>query len=786
MQTQRGLGFLADADKRAKVLEVVFIVAFSALVYAFFFSFLGANGVIVGNDPAVHLQTAENFLKVGRIQISDIAWYTPLYHITLDAFIAFTGATTIGQSMVLMRAFTALVDWLVVLSVYVVAAKFFGKRTAVLASALMLLCFPIFELNAWGGYTTILSLAFITLAIMYLTVPQKGIGNTLVAFVFAFSVVLSHQLATFLAAFIVPPFAVIMLIKSRGTNSRVIIAALMGGAIAFLIYYVRPILPYLGQLINILFFQLTVMKYQIGNVSFGTFVQSFGFILFFGAAGLAIAFFELRKRKALGFYLLLVLTLMVTLFFSQSYLFGIYLAYARFVYFLVPPLVIFAAVALSFVMDTVVATYCNNRRGWKRKFLKFTAVAIVVLLAIVMVVRFQMVSAGVGGVADYYSTSDVAAYQAGTWINQNFPDPAMKGVATEKPGNWLADYTGRTVFAQTDPLVDWNVNAECVLAMSYEFENPLTMTRVYEANSNTTDETYITVDMVWQKAVTSLLANSYFSFRNPDGTGESFPLSSLNRSVSMDERDYPPTISVQYSGPGFALTENIVAENDTYPVTINWQVSAVNRDLDYASLYLSEYLNPALNFNVANVPGALNWDSPIANPSKEDPGVWAYTNFYGENMTSDNRELDVYSNTTHSAFGLKFLTLPASGNVGSYWDGLIDSVRWEYDAWKVSANYTISISYQMLAFSMGMYPQLKDPHNMNSIFDLKDENSYLKSRNFAYIIISNYIGFLVYDKASFDPKIISSRWVQLVYMNDQYYVLKINSDHPVPRIMEPL
>ena len=301
MLMQRGLDFLADMDRRGKVLEVVFIVAFSALIYAFFFSFLGANGVIVGNDPAVHLQTAENFLKVGKINISDIAWYTPLYHITLDAFLAFTGATGIGQAMVLMRAFTALIDWLLVLSVYVVAAKFFGKTTGVLAAALMLMAFPLFELNAWGGYTTILSLGFIMLTIMYLTVPQKGIGNTLVAFIFAFSVVLSHQLATFLAAFIVPPFAVIMLIKSRGTNSKVIIAALMGGAIAFLIYYVRPILPYFGQLVNILFFQLTVMKYQIGNVSFGAFIQSFGFILFFGLAGIAIAFSELRKRKSLGF-----------------------------------------------------------------------------------------------------------------------------------------------------------------------------------------------------------------------------------------------------------------------------------------------------------------------------------------------------------------------------------------------------------------------------------------------------------------------------------------------------
>ncbi len=329
---------MAVDDRRAKITELVFVGVFSALILAFFFSFLGANGVIVGNDPAVHLQTAENFLKIGKIQISDIAWYTPLYHLTLDVFIAFTGITSIGPTMVLMKAFTALIDWLVIFSVYIVAAKFLGKRIGVLAAVFMLFSFPFIELNAWGGYTIILSLAFIMLTVMFLTLQQKGIGNTLVAFIFAFSVVLSHQIATFLAAFIIPPFAIIMFLKYRSSNSRVVLATLLGGIIAFLIYYVRPILPYLGQLVNILFFQLTVMKYEIPVVSFSAFMQSFGFALFFGFAGLAIAFFELRKRKSLSFYLLLVLTLIVPLFFSQSYLIGLNLAYPQFVDFFLPAL----------------------------------------------------------------------------------------------------------------------------------------------------------------------------------------------------------------------------------------------------------------------------------------------------------------------------------------------------------------------------------------------------------------------------------------------------------------
>jgi hypothetical protein len=315
-------------------------VTFSALVFTLFFSLLGANGLIIGNDPAVHLQTAEYFLNTGRIPISSIGWYTPLYHLILDTFITFTGVTGTAQLLVMMKAVTALVDWLMIFSVYIVTSKFLGKKTGVLAAAMLLLCFPIFELNSWGGYTSLLSLSFIMLMIMYLSMPLKGIGNTLVAFIFAFSMVMSHQLATFLSVFILLPFIIVTLLKSKGKNSKALIAVVLGGALAFLIYYVGPILPYLKDLISILFFQIQPDLYQIPYVSFSGFTLNFGFLFIFAFAGLAVAFFELRKRKFLSFYLLLVLAFAVPLILSQSYLFGILLPYARFVYYLEAPLVI--------------------------------------------------------------------------------------------------------------------------------------------------------------------------------------------------------------------------------------------------------------------------------------------------------------------------------------------------------------------------------------------------------------------------------------------------------------
>ena len=119
---------LVDLDIRKLNPQAVFIIAFSAIVLSLFFLFLGTNGTIIGNDPAVHLQTANYFLETGRIPLSDIAWYPPLYHIVIDTFIAFTGVTNVSHLLVMVKAVTALLNWLLIFSVFLVARRFFGPK----------------------------------------------------------------------------------------------------------------------------------------------------------------------------------------------------------------------------------------------------------------------------------------------------------------------------------------------------------------------------------------------------------------------------------------------------------------------------------------------------------------------------------------------------------------------------------------------------------------------------------------------------------------------------------
>ena len=781
---------LVGFGTREKNLEAAFAIAFAVLVFVFFFMFVGSNGLVLGNDPAVQLQTAKYMLATHQLLPSDRVWLPPLYHLVLATLMTFTGAITIEQQLFIMKAFTATMDLLLVSSAYVLTAKFFGKKTGVLAATILLLCSPFFEINAWGGYTSILALVFMTLLFAYLALPLKSVSNAFVAFLLAFSIVLTHQLATFVLAFILPLFIVVVLIKSKGNTPRVLIAALIGAAIAFGVYYLLPILPYLGQLVSIVFFQIKSYLYQVPSVSAKAFVSYFGFVTFFAFAGLVVAFFNLRKRKSLTVYLLLALAFLVPFFFSQSYLVGFLLPFQWFVYYLLPGLVVLAAVTLSYLIDLCLActSYSGKFKNWKSKVLKMVSVCIIAFLVGAMVLQLQNVSGQLGGksgLTTFYSSSDSNAYQAATWLTQNNPEPTATAVVSENPGHWFWVYTNMNVTTETDPVVQWNSTAECMLDFTYELEHPLTMVRVYEAKTGVSDENWILTNNVWQQATSFPLDNAEVSYQDQNAVWHKVYLSNLTRTISMDMVDWPKEITISYAAQDFTLQENILMTNDTYPVTVTWRLSATNGDLNYASLFLSEYFDAKYSFTKAYVPsGILNWTNSFANPSKQDGSRWAVTNFFVDNMTTDSR-VAAYDPSHQAAFALNFIDLPHDGNVGTLGNGNLDAIRWQYNFFKIDANYTVSATYQMLTLSLTSYPDLKSPYYMNSLFSLKASQPFdVASRNFASIIQQDRVVYIVCDVNRLDKGILNSGWVEQVFANKEYVILRVKANHPYTYIRE--
>ncbi len=256
---------------KERQIEIIFITVLSVLIFAIFFTFISMNGVVLGNDPSVHLQKAQNFLQTGKIPLSNLGWTPPLYEILLVMLISFSGATDIGQLIFLVKVLAVTINWLLFLAVYLLGSKFFNKKIGAFASVLLLMCFPMYELNAWGGYTTVLGIAFTLLVLLYLTLAMDNFGYLIVTFFVAFALVLSHQLAAFLAVIIVPPILLLMLIKSKGAYLKVVIALVLGGGIAFFLYYFQAMIGYLGAVIYYVFFAIKTYAYEIPTVKLSFF-----------------------------------------------------------------------------------------------------------------------------------------------------------------------------------------------------------------------------------------------------------------------------------------------------------------------------------------------------------------------------------------------------------------------------------------------------------------------------------------------------------------------------------
>jgi len=763
---------LTLTSENKKIIELAFAAVFSAVILVLFYSIISMNGLVLGNDPAVHMEKAQLFLQTGKIPLENLGWTPPLFQILLAILISYTGATSLPQLIFLEKALAVLIDWLLFFSVYLIGSKFFGKKIGGIAAVLLLFCFPMYELNLWGGYTTVLGLAFMFLLFLYLPFAMKSLGHIVIAFFVAFSLVLAHQLTAFLTVLILPPIILFMLIKSRGRHLKALIAVILGGGIAFFLYYLQAMLPYLDMIIYHVFFMQKATAYQIPATTLSAFMVNFGFVFIISLAGIFIAFFNLRARKEPLFFLILFLSFLVPLVLAESYLFGLYLPFQWFIYYLMPPMAILAAVSISFAANQVLAFYLKHETSWKKVRLRVVTVLVVALVFLLFVFRFGTVYGRIMEGSVYYSTSDIKAYDAGVWLRTNFPDETAV-VVTEVPGFWFRLFSGKTVIAETDPVVERNTIAAAVLELAYEIENPLTLVRAYDmTKGDISDENYVSINDVWYR-VSFLSGEGNFISYEANGVYKSnMVLSNFNRESIFEDESSPKKLIIRYFNDEVSVTQTLLFQNDTYPITVNWTISAVKGTMSNVALYITNFFDLHFSFTEAYVPGVLNWENPWSQPSDYVVDEWAVTNFARSTLT-DNY-LCFYDSTDEVAFSLKFKELPNWGNVGALGSKQIDAVRFQYNYDKISINQTESFTYQVLTFWKNSFPQMQNLSDLKSLFDFKSASSFeVVSRDYHDYIRHNNIGFIVYDKNQLDTKLIRAKILELVYSNDRYAVFKI-------------
>jgi hypothetical protein len=768
---------LTLTPEQKKIFELTFVAVFSAVILVLFYSIISMNGLVLGNDPAVHMEKAHIFLQTGKIPLENLGWTPPLFQVLLAVLISFTGATSVAQLIFLEKTLAVLIDWLLFFSVYLIGSKFFGKRIGGIAAVLLLFCFPMYELNLWGGYTTVLGLAFMFLLFLYLPLAMKNFGHIVITFFVAFSLVLSHQLTAFLTVLILPPIILFMLIKSRGTHLKALIAVILGGGIAFFLYYSQAMLPYLGVLIEHVFFMQKTMAYQIPATTLSAFMVNFGFVFIISLAGIFIAFFNLRAKKKPLFFLILFTSFLVPFVLAESYLFGLYLPFQWFIYYLMPPMTVLAAVSIGFAADKVSAFYLTHKKTWKKFRLRAVTVSLVALVCLLFVFRFGTVYGKIMEGSVYYSTSDIKAYDAGVWLRNNFPDETTV-VVTEVPGFWFRIFSGKNVTAATDPVVERNVVSEAVLDLSYELEHPLTLVRAYDmTKGDVSDENYVSINDVWHMVSYSAADGNFISYSANGVYKERSPLANFTRESVFEDQSSPKNLTFRYFNDEVSITQTILVQNDTYPINVAWTLSPVENEISDVTLYVSTFFDLHFSFEEAYIPGVLDWENPWSRPSNSIENEWAVVNFSRSTLT-DNY-LGFYDETAEVVFTLNLNELPDWGNVGALASRQIDAFRLQYNFDKINVNETASFTYQFLTFSKTSSPEVPNLSDLKSLFDFKPATQFdLKSRDYHDYIKEYSIGFLVYDKNQLDTKIIRCKLLELIYSNDRYVIFRVKRVNP--------
>jgi hypothetical protein len=434
-----------------------------------------------------------------------------------------------------------------------------------------------------------------------------------------------------------------------------------------------------------------------------------------------------------------------------------------------------AAVSISFAADQVSAFYLKHRKSWKKFRLRAITVSLVALACLLFVFRFGTVYGKIMEASVYpsYATSDLKAYDAGVWLSTNFPDEATV-VVTEVPGYWFSLFSGKNVIAETNPIIERNVVSESVLELSYELENPLTLIKAYEAKGDISDENYVSMNDVWRMVSYSAADGNFFISYSADGAENRTKLADFNRETVFEDQSSPKKLTIRYFNDEVNITQTILVQNDTYPINVAWTLTPVESEISDVALYLSTFFDLHFSFEKAYIPGMLNWENPWSRPSYSQDG-WAVVNFSRSTLTGNY--LGFYDEKEEVVFALNFNELPDWGNVGVLASRQIDAVRFQYNFDKISINQTAFFTYQILTFSQSSYPEMQQPSEVKSLFELKPSAPFeVKSRDYHDYIREENIKFIVYDKNQLDTKIIRCKLLELVYSNDRYVIFRVKSN----------
>ena len=393
----------------------------------------------------------------------------PGYHIFAAGIILMTGMSDYMAQTIIVTLFSSLI----VLCAFLITRTVWTESAAFIVAFLVAVSRFDVEMLLWGGYPNVITLLLIPLTFyLFLQRDRFSLTPFLVSTsILVGSIFLTHSLsaAVFVGITVGTVLCVMISPKTFGTSRKNVLYWLLpifGGAVLVSPFLASAVPAYLNA--NSSFTAVT----EIDRALLATRVLPLDIVLALFAC--LLPYFLLSKKYKGRFFslpvFLLIMWLLVPLLLTQGYMFGLYVDYNRFLYFLILPVIILFAVMIDHASGYFAKTIdtlhvltsqaqktkktVNNLRSRILNRITHKTIYSTFLLGFVLIFLFTLPIfltpwQGVT-IQSFYQVMNNPGYQAIEWAKQNTPAGSVF-VSDALYGWWLGGFAERPTLSAVSP-----------------------------------------------------------------------------------------------------------------------------------------------------------------------------------------------------------------------------------------------------------------------------------------------------------------------------------------------
>ncbi len=591
-----------------KISKELLLIGIGTVAFFYRFALMTMNVFPPGSDIGLH----ESVIKTITSAPTNFFWNNyhmggglsvtnPGYHI----FAAFITTMTTLPDYVAQAMVASLFSALIVLSAFLITRHVWSETAAFVVAVLTIFSVGDIYMLSWGGYPNIIALMLIPIVFYLFLQPSKLSSKSVlaVASILVSALFLTHVFSAliFLVTTIFALLVCTFFWKKTGLSKKQVVYWLIPLALGALL-----VSPYLFNIIPVYFssegtitgavsatnqavLQTRLIPLEIIGLSL------IGFFLFFVVS-------KLKTGKFMSVPTILFASwMLVPALATQSYLFGLYLDYDRFLYFLAVPAIVCIGLIITSLPNALYrATQILQRSGKLRiklaavqvsKRAATTILVVVLIVGVLFTPLFSLPTTGISQ-ANYFQVMNPSEYKAIQWVKTNTP-PGSVCVADAEFGWWLSGFAQRPTLSAVSPqylILNHEVAPAAIatnlLTADYLVDNGLIQIKQEGsfANGNNHEILGIFNDSYLHPPVFSLNDTQISMLYRENGSPQQFSMTELNQtSTKIQSNQNQASFEISRENQIFRITEEItisrgvsfaqvsfILQNKTDNVNFDW------------------------------------------------------------------------------------------------------------------------------------------------------------------------------------------------------------------------